>query len=112
MLTAVMLIHMGRRSLLDALWAMAVLTCVVLVAVTAGSLFLAFTADTSSAIGLDAWRGVVMTAPALIVASSILAVLTVLRLRRGSALDAAIVPDEAEPKVVRLGAEPMAPLVS
>lgn len=99
-----------RRNLLDALWVMAVLTSVVLVVVTAGSLLLALTADTSSAIGLDAWRGVVLTAPALILSATALALLTVLRLRRNAredeALDGMLGLDEPAEAVVHVVATP------
>jgi hypothetical protein len=96
---------MRTRSLLDALWAMAVLTSVVLVVVTAGTLLVALGAGATGPVDPDAWQGVVMAAPGLLVSSTVLAILTALRLRRGTELDAMPLPVDADRAVVHVVVE-------
>ncbi|GAA2172461.1 hypothetical protein GCM10009846_10470 [Agrococcus versicolor] len=93
---------MRTRSLLDALWAMTVLTSVVLVVVTAGSLLVALGAGAAATVRPDAWHGVVMAAPGLLLSSTALAALTVLRLRRATELDVVTTSIATQPAVVHV----------
>ena len=82
---------------------MALVTSIVLLAIAAVAVVMAATAPASSTLQLDAWRGALLAIVSLVVASTVLAALTVARLRRGEELVVPeVVGEDARPAVVSI----------
>ncbi|QCR18813.1 hypothetical protein [Agrococcus sp. SGAir0287] len=95
-----------EKTFLGAAWVMALVTSIVLLAISAIAVVMAATAPASSTLQLDAWRGALLAIVSLVVASTILAALTVARLRRGEELVVPeVVGEEVRPAVVPIEPE-------
>lgn len=96
-----------EKTFLGAAWAMTLVTSTVLLVIAAGAVVVAVTAPAGAPAQLDAWRGALVCIVSLIGSSTLLAALTVARLRRGEELvvvEAGL--DEARPAVVTIDADP------
>ncbi|SDH68814.1 hypothetical protein [Agrococcus jejuensis] len=74
------------KSPLTVAWTMLLIACVVLVTVAAGALAVAIASPAGTVAHLDAWRGVVTSSAVLVASALALAVLTLVRIRRGESL--------------------------
>mgnify|MGYP000965564680 CR=1 FL=1 len=96
-----------EKTFLGAAWAMALVTSIVLLVIAGGAVVVAVTAPAGAPAQLDAWRGALVCIVSLVGSSTLLAALTVARLRRGEELVIAeAVLEEALPAVVAIDADP------
>lgn len=98
------------KSALSVVWVLTLVTSVVMLAISAGAVVLAALSPAGSTSQLDAWRGAAVSILALLASSTLLAVLTAARLRRGEALVDEVVDAEvpaAAPVIVEQDIRPL-----